>query len=149
MKIPHALFRLINRVMLMLLRSPLHRLFSSSILAIRYEGRKSGRTLTVPARYLERDDEVVLTTSQDTKWWPNFQEPNNAEVLLKGQWKKAQVHAIRNDPDLAISTMQALWAKHPSDAAYMSVKIRNGEPDPEDIARAALTAVVVRITLKD
>ena len=145
MKIPHGLFRLINMVMVLMLRSPAHRLFSGSILAIRYTGVKSGRRLTVPARYLVDNEKVHVVTSRDTRWWPNFVSPSNAEVLLAGRWVPASIHATPDSPVAAEPILRRMWAQHPSDAAYMDVKLNDGEPDPEDLRRALKTAVLLSI----
>ncbi len=55
------------------------------------------------------------------------------------------VQAVRGDPVLAEPIMREMWSRHPSDAAYMNVRMRDGTPDPEDLQRALKTAVVVRI----
>ena len=155
MKIPHILFRLINFVMVSLLRSPFHGVFSRSILAMRYTGKKSGRVLTVPARYISSAElaggaqdarQWFLITSKDTKWWPNFVGAGQAQVLLAGQWVPASIEAITDNPNMAGPIMRALWAKHPSDASYMEVKMVAGEPDATDFERALTRAVVIRVT---
>ncbi len=145
MKIPHFLFRIINFVMITILRSPLHGLFSGSILAMRYTGVKSGRRLTVPARFHRADGGLQVVTSKDTRWWPNFLEPRTAEVLVGGSWQEVQITSIPDNPNLTGPIMRQMWAAHPSDAAYMNVKLRNGEPDPDDFARALDVAVLVKI----
>ena len=149
MKIPHALFVIINKIMRLLLRSPLHGLFSSSILAIGYKGRRSGRQIWVPARYLQRGDGFALVTSKDTKWWPNFTDGLDAKVLLKGAERNAHVLAITNDPEAIGQAMRDLWARHPSDAAYMEVRVRDGEPDEADFRRALAQGVLVTVELRD
>ena len=147
MQIPHGLFRFINLVMITLLRSPLHGLFSSSVLAIRYRGVKSGRTHTVPARYLRREDDLVLVTSRETRWWPNFVQRQQAQVLLAGRWVGAEVSATPDAANLAGPVMRTLWTKHPSDAGYMNVRMHKGEPNLDDFARALATAVLITVSL--
>jgi hypothetical protein len=145
-KIPHRLFVLINQVLVLLLRSPLHGVCSNSILAIRYSGIKSGRVLTVPARYLPEDERLVVLTSRQTKWWPNFIHSTEADVLLAGRWVACEVQATVDRPDLVDPLMREMWARHPADAAYMDVKIQGGEFDTEDFAKARETAVLITIT---
>jgi len=145
-KIPHRLFVFINQIMVLLLRSPLHSVCSKSILAIRYTGIKSGRVLTVPARYLREDERLVVLTSRQTKWWPNFMHNAVADVLLAGRWVACEVQATVDRPDLVDPLMREMWARHPADAAYMEVKIHGGEFDAEDFANARETAVLITIT---
>ena len=147
MKLPHSLFVLVNLVMLGILRSPLHGVFSGSVFALTYRGRKSGKRRTVPARYLREGDTLFAVTSKDTGWWPNFRDKRAAEVRIKGAVHSCMVTAVADDPILAEQTMRKLWSRHPSDAAYMDVPVRNGRPDPEVLAQAAVRAVVVRIEL--
>jgi hypothetical protein len=145
MKIPHVLFQLINLVMIALLRSPLHGLFSSSILALRYTGVKSGRSVTVPARYYEGIDGLVVITSKDTAWWPNFVGGRQAKALVQGKWIDADVQATLDNPNLTGPAMRELWARHPGDAAYLNVKMHNGQPDPDDFAKALDSAVLISV----
>jgi len=44
-----------NLFVIGLLRSPLHRLASGSLLLITYRGRRSGRRFTIPVIYAERE----------------------------------------------------------------------------------------------
>jgi len=144
-KIPHLLFRIVNMVMIMLLRSPLHAMFDSSILAIRYTGIKTGRRLSVPARYVRRGDVYLLVTSRQGKWWPNFVDGLAAQVLIAGDWRAAQIEAFPDAPEFAAEIMRELWSRHPADAAYMNVKMRDGVPDSEDFETAVRFAVVIRV----
>ena len=148
MKIPHALFRLINLVMVTLLRSPLHGVFSNSILVLRFTGRKTGRTRSVPARYHRSGDQVLVVTSRDTGWWPNFLAGAQARVLMRGEWISARVQATTDDPELTGSVMREMWSAHPADAAYVNVRLRDGEPDPDDFAAALKAAVLITVTLE-
>jgi hypothetical protein len=43
--------RLVNPVVHLLLRSPLHRLLSGSLVILTYQGRKSGRWRSLPCMY--------------------------------------------------------------------------------------------------
>jgi len=48
-----------------LLRSPLHRLASGSLLLITYHGRSSGRCFTIPVMYAERDGTLTILGKTD------------------------------------------------------------------------------------
>ncbi len=147
MKIPHAFFRLLNSIVVLLLRSPLHALVSGSILALRYQGQKSGREITVPARYLQNDGEILVVTSNDGAWWHNFRQTRTADVLLRGVWQRANVSAEADDPAAAGPVMRALWAAHPADAAYLDVRMHDGKPDEQDFEAALERVVLIRIKL--
>ena len=147
MKPPHFLFPIINRIMIGLLRSPLHGVFSDSIFALTYRGRKSGRIRTVPARYFRDGATLYAVTSDDTAWWPNFRTLTEADIRIAGEQLPCTVLAKQHDDELAERTMRVLWARHPSDAAYMNVTIKDGEPEPAAFNEAVKRAVVVEILL--
>lgn len=149
MKIPHPLFVLINRIMVVLLRSPLHRLFSGSITAIGYTGRRSGRRFWVPARYMRHDQSILVVTSMQTKWWPNFGDGLEVDLLLGGNTVQAHASASTDQPDEIAQAMRGLWEVHPGDAAYMNVKMRGRVPDAKDFTRALEEAVLVRLVLHE
>ena len=53
-------YRVLNAVMRLLLRSPLHRLRSRRVLLLEFRGRRSGKRYLMPVSYWERSpDEVV------------------------------------------------------------------------------------------
>ena len=86
MRIPEPLFPVINRVMRLLLSSPLHALMSGSVMVIHYTGRRTGRPRWTPVRYLrESDDTIVCLTGSETGWWPNFLEPRDVRLQLAGR----------------------------------------------------------------
>ena len=86
MRIPEPFFPVLNRVMRLLLNSPLHGLMSGSVMVVYFTGRKTGRQRSTPVRYLhEGDTRVVCLTGRETGWWPNFLEPRDVELQLAGQ----------------------------------------------------------------
>ena len=65
MRLPEPLFVIINPMMRMLLRSPLHFVQSKSLMLITFTGRKSGRRLTTPVRYVRVGDTVRCFTAPE------------------------------------------------------------------------------------
>ena len=69
------LYRLVNRVVALVLRSPLHGLVSRRILLLTFVGRRSGRTLAVPLNYVRVDGYIVCFTGPAwSAWWKNGAE---------------------------------------------------------------------------
>lgn len=62
-----------NAVVSWVLRSPTHGMLSTALAAVRYQGRRTGHTITTPAQYTRRgEDLVILVGRPDTKtWWRN------------------------------------------------------------------------------
>ena len=73
-----------RRLVTGLLRSPLHRLLSGSVILLTIVGRKSGRSITFPVQYAASGSELVVFPGrfERKQWWRNLQGPATVEVLL-------------------------------------------------------------------
>ena len=148
MRVPEQLFPVVNRVMALLLCSPLHILMSSSILLIRFTGRRSGRRRTTPVRYLrESDGRLVCLTSRQTAWWHNFREPASVELQLAGRRVPATAQAFPEAAAEIEAVLQRMLAAHPSDAAYHGIDAKRGAVDKEQLRQAVANDVLVALTL--
>jgi hypothetical protein len=76
-----------NLFVIGLLRSPLHRPASGSLLLITYRGRRSGRRFTIPAMYAERDGALTIFVGhpERKRWWRNLRVGAEVEVRLRGR----------------------------------------------------------------
>ena len=74
-----------NLFVIGLLRSPLHRLASGSLLLITYRGRRSGRRFTIPVMYAEREETLTIFVghSERKRWWQNLRLGAEVEVRLR------------------------------------------------------------------
>lgn len=149
MRIPEPFFPLINRVMKLLLNSPLHGLMSDSIMVVYFTGRKSGCRRSTPVRYLrEGDNTVVCLTGRETRWWPNFRDPAAVELQLAGKRVAAQAHARPDDSARKEAVLRRVLERFPADAAYHGIVVKRGSaPSPEQFRQAALDDVVVTFSL--
>jgi len=150
MRLPEPLFLIINPMMRMLLRSPLHFVQSKSLMLITFTGRKSGRLFTTPVRYVRVGDTVRCFTSAENLWWRNLR--GGAAVSLRIEGKEAPYWAspIENNPGAKRDALKHYLALFPQDAAYHGIRLN---PDKslvsEDLERAAHDAVVVEARPKD
>ena len=55
--------RMMNKLPLFLLRSPLHGVMSKRVLLVTFTGRKSGKAYTTPVSYMREGDIVFFTDS--------------------------------------------------------------------------------------
>ena len=82
-----------------------------------YEGRRSGRRIVLPTQYARSgDDVVILVGKPETKrWWHNFEEPRDVDVLLAGEWQPMTGRAIRGarEPVAARPLLEAYLARFP------------------------------------
>lgn len=70
MSAARTLMRMMNKLPLFLLRSPLHGVMSKSVLLVTFAGRKSGKAYATPISYIRQADIVFFTT--DSPWWKNL-----------------------------------------------------------------------------
>lgn len=143
MRLPEPLFVLINPMMRLLLRSPLHGLVSGSLMLITFTGRRSGRRYTTPVRYIRRGDAIRCFSSSETRWWRNLR--GGAEVTLRIRGRDATYHAValHDDPAQLRAALEDYLAEFPQDAAYHDIRRSKNGLDAGDLERAAREAVMV------
>ena len=126
-----------NSVVGVVLRSPAHRLLSGSTDLLAYEGRRSGRRIVLPTQYARSgDDVVVLVGRPETKrWWCNFVEPRDLDVLLAGEWHAMTGQVVRgaDDPEQARPLLAAYLERFPK-----VVKALAEDTDDDRLARVVL-----------
>ena len=152
MRVPEWLFPLANRVMALLLCSPLHFLASGSIMLVRFTGRRSGAQRATPVRYLREgadgEGRLVCLTSRRTAWWHNFREAASVELQLAGRRVSATAEAFP-EADVEIdAVLRRMLAAHPSDAAYHGIVGKRGASDEAQLRRAVANDVLVAFTLE-
>jgi hypothetical protein len=143
-RVPEPLFVVINPMMRLLLRSPLHFLVSKSLMVIALTGRKSKRTYTITVRYLRVDGVIRCFTSKDTRWWPNLRGGAVVSLRIAGQEGRYQAVAIDEDAPRIRDALEHYLTLFPGDAAYHEVRLNRDESlVTEDLERASRHAVVV------
>lgn len=144
MRLPHIFFSVINPTVKMLLRSPLHGLWSHNLMLITFTGRKSGRTYTTPVRYLETAGRIHCFTAATNTWWRNLR--GGAPVVLRVRGKDAPFHATAfpDDPPVVQPALLDFLSNFPQDAPYYGIRLdAEKKPHPDDLARAARETVMV------
>jgi len=143
-KIPAPLFVVINSIMRFLLKSPLHRMFSDSLMLITFTGRKSGRQFTTPVRYVQTDDGIRCFTAKENQWWRNLR--NGAEVTLriKGTDGRYLAEATTDSPEEIEKWLLYYLTLYPQDAAYHDIRLNKDKSlNPDDLNKAVHDAVAV------
>ena len=145
MRIPEFLFPLINRVMKLLLTSPLHGVMSASVMTIHFTGRKTGRSRSTPVRYLrEGGRTVICLTSRQTAWWQNFLAPTAVELQLAGRRVAATAQSLPDDAIRKEAALRRTLDQFPSDAPYHGLKTN---ATPAQFSAAVANDVIVNFTL--
>ena len=143
MRIPDAFFPFINFAMKLLLRSPLHFIFSSHILLITFKGRKTGRTFTTPVRYLRAGDTVRLFSSPQANWWKNLRGGADVSVRIRGDELKCRATVLATDDVTKLRIFRSYLESFPGDAVYHGLKPSRRSPHAEETLRAILHEVAI------
>jgi deazaflavin-dependent oxidoreductase (nitroreductase family) len=137
---------LVNRAMKLVLRSPLHGMVSKTILLITFTGRKSGKTYTTPVSYSQSGDQLTLFTHAG--WWKNLPAGTTVSLRLRGRDLQGLTEPVVGDQQAIAAGLDAHLRQVPFDAKYYGVTFAEDHtPNPEEIARAAQNAVMIRIHL--
>lgn len=135
-----------NDFMSWILRSPLHGLLSNGMLLVTVTGRKTGRKITFPVGYYHEGEYLWVITSRDRTWWKNLRGGAEVSLLLK----RKPITAIA-EPDLDEKSVEARmydYVKYvPQATKPLGIRMENGKPNAEDIARTAKDRLFVRIKL--
>ncbi len=140
-----------NRVAMTMLRSPLHRMLSGSLMVLTYEGRRSRRRYELPLQYVRHGDGVaVWAGNADAKtWWRNFAEPAAVEVVLGGRTRHGKAHLV-DDVATRRELLAAYVERYPATTPggrprFFGARWR---PTPDELTAAAADAVFVAIDLE-
>jgi len=144
MKVPEAFFAVINPVMKTLLRSPVHGLWSKSIMLITFTGRNSGRRFTTPVRFIETDGTVRCFTAKENQWWRNLRGGAPVTLRISGQDRNYRAQAIDDDPVAIRKWLTFYLDLYPQDADYHEIRMNKDKTLNEaDLERAVQHAIVV------
>jgi len=112
-----------NRLVMALLRSPLHPLVSGRLALITVTGRVSGRAITLPVMYERSGDvlEIPVMWPERKRWWRNLRERGDVRLRLQGRERAAS----------------ALAHEH---AGQVSVEVRLREGSGDGIASSSSAA---------
>ena len=139
-----------NRLTMAVLRSPLHRIMSHSLLVLSYEGRRSGRRYDLPLQYLEVDDALIVLAGNATEktWWRNFDTPATVTVRIRGRAFEAKAHVVDESGE-TVRYLRAYLERYPYTTETGRPKFfgERWRPDDEDAARVAAEMVWVAIVL--
>ena len=132
--------------MKLVLRSPVHRLVSKTVLLITFTGRKSGRTYTTPVDYSQDGDQVTIFTHAD--WWKNLRGGAPVTLRIRGRDYQGVAEPVAEDKQVVAAGLAAHLLKVPSDAKYYGVTFDDHRnPRAEELEKAAQSAVMIRIQL--
>lgn len=133
-----------NKVIVYLLKSPLHGLMSNSIMLLTFTGRESGRVYTIPVNYVQGEDAILSISQNDRTWWQNLGDGEIVSLVVHGEKIKAASYVVDDAPAVQ-AALQAVIRQRPRFAHYYKIRqFSDGEYDQDDILRAAEKAILVK-----
>jgi len=133
-----------------LLRSPLHGLLSGNTLLITVTGRKTGRPITTPVNYVRDGDRLWVISNRDRTWWRNLTGGAPVVVRVRGRDLRGAAEALL-EPEVVAARLPSYLRGMPMAARALGVRPAPGQADawqPEDLARAAATRVLIEIRME-
>jgi deazaflavin-dependent oxidoreductase (nitroreductase family) len=135
-----------NSAMKFVLRSPVHGMVSKTVLLITFAGRKSGKTYTTPVSYSQSGDQVSIFTHAN--WWKNLHIEAPVTLRIQGRELQGLPEPVARDKQAVAAGLAAHLRKVPSDARYYGVTFDdNGNPNTDEVEKAAQTVVMIRVQL--
>ncbi len=135
-----------NDLIAWVLHSPFHGMLSGGMMLITITGRKTGKHYTTPVNYYRDGDSLWVITSRGRKWWRNLR--GGAEVGLLLKRKPIRGIAETEMEERAVEARLFDYIKYiPQSTQGFGIRMENGKPNTEDIARVAKDRLFVRIKL--
>lgn len=138
-----------NAVVGRVLRSPLHRMMSRSLMLLTFAGRRTGREYTIPVLYVRSgpDELVVVAGSPEGKtWWTNMRGPLAVRVRLGGRIVPGSARLVKGDE--AVSRLTTYLEKLPRVARSLQIaRDDEGRFREQEVAGLAARIPVVVVKL--
>ena len=144
-----VLYRAVNVLMRLLLRSPLHAPASGRVLLLAFRGRRSGRGYAVPVSYV-RDGRafVCFTGAGWSAWWKNLRGGAPVTAWARGRRLEAEAHALTGGEAVAVG-LDAFLRRFPGTAARYGVRLGpDGLPEASEVAAAVRSGGAVMILVR-
>ena len=99
---PRRLINVVNPLVRLALRSPLHVVLDPALLTLHVTGRATGRRYDIPVGYVEMDGRLVVVTQH--RWRVNLRDGRDVEVTHRG--RRTSMHAeLDEDPASVAHTL--------------------------------------------
>lgn len=136
----------LNKLMSVVLRSPLHRIASRSVMLITFKGRKSGRHYTTPISYARDGDTVLAFTS--AKWLRNLAGGAPVTLNIKNKEYRGFAEVVSEDKEAVAEGLRYFLNFARFDARIYKVKFdQDGQPNREDCRKAAQGTNMIQIRI--
>ena len=140
--------KIANPLVRWILRSPLQRLMSTTLLLITYRGRKSGKDFTLPVQYVQEGGVIYIVPGAAEKktWWRNLRGGAPVRLLLKGQSVAGNATLLEGPADCEriVPALNIYLQGFPAAAKMRKIRLDDsGSFNQDDLRQAARSAVMV------
>jgi hypothetical protein len=140
------IFRLLNPIMSLVLKSPIHSVVSNQIMILTFYGRKSGNSYSTPVSYYQEDGVVYCFTHAE--WWKNLDGGVSVQLFIRGEEFTGNAIPIKENREEKIIGLSKLLTAVPSDTRYYDVSLdQQGNLVQDDLERAVDNATMIKIQL--
>jgi hypothetical protein len=140
------MYRFINVLVTLLLRSPLHGLLSGNTVIIGFTGIRSGKHYSVPVSYIQ--DGVVVRCITAGRWSRNLRGGVPVSLRLRGREVPGTADVVADDKAAVAQGLGELLRRVRRDRRLYKVGLdANGTLEVGDVQRAAQRNVMILITL--
>ncbi len=102
--------RILNTVLIPLLRSPGHKLVSKTVMLITFTGRKTGQEYSFPVGYAREDNTITMFTRKDRHWWRNLKDGAEVTLRIRGEDLKAKaISMLQDDVETMYPIMEEMY----------------------------------------
>lgn len=143
---PPAVLRVMNPILTMVLRSPLHRAFSRELMLLHVTGRRTGRVYVVPVGRHEHQGQLLVSAGGG--WRSNLRNGADVEVTLDGRRRRGYGELVDDPQEVAEIFSELLHDVGRSRANRLGLKVHvDRDPTVEELRVALVNRHVVRLTL--
>jgi len=139
------MWRIINPLVVLIARSPIHLLVSTQILVTQFNGRKSGNPYRVPVSFHKDENTYTCVTLRSNLWWKNLIDMERTDIWLNGKLVNVQLELEYEDDEVVKSNLRHLVSGNAIDAFFAKVKLnKDGSPDEKSLEDAAKIHTVLK-----
>jgi len=139
------MWRIVNPLVVLIARSPIHLLVSTQILVTQFKGRKSGNPYRVPVSFHKDENTYTCVTLRSNLWWKNLIALERTDIWLNGRLVNVQLELEYEDDEVVKSNLRHLVSGNAIDAFFAKVKLnKDGSPDEKSLDDAAKIHTVLK-----
>jgi len=142
--------KVINPLIHLILRSPLHKLMSNTLLVITYCGRKTGREYSLPVQYVQAGNTIYVVPGMPEKktWRRNLKEAAPVQLTVRGQAMAGMAVMLKpeTDSEAILESFGMYLRQFPALIKGYHIGVEaDGNFNVKDLQQAARQAVIIRV----